>query len=159
MESTEDKSLSQNHVYIFFLKATTESVFEVPKLLLDERRRNTEGKIYGTYLGYIHGIYIYIYVEHIRNIHEYLWDKIIRNTSAAFGGRPIGSVFLIILYHKCLWTCLIYSSYIPHINFLNMFHIFSLLCFLIHGVKSSSGHDQMTTFDTISDGSVPKPSS
>ena len=41
--------------------------------------------------------------EYVRNIHKYLWYKVIRNTGAAFGGRPIGSVFLIILYHKCLW--------------------------------------------------------
>ena len=26
-----------------------------------------------------------------------------RNTGAAFGGRPIGSVFLIILYHKAMF--------------------------------------------------------
>ena len=77
--------------------------------------RNTQGTIYGTYLGNIY-IYIYgIYTEYIRNIHKYLWYKIIRNTGAAFGGRPIGSVFLIILYHKYLWIFLIYSLYIPYI--------------------------------------------
>ena len=32
--------------------------------------------------------------------------------AAAFGGRPIGSVFLIISYHKYLWIFLIYSIYI-----------------------------------------------
>ena len=37
------------------------------------------------------------------------------NGAAAFGGRPIGSVFLIILYHKYLWIFLIYSLYIPYI--------------------------------------------
>ena len=37
------------------------------------------------------------------------------NGAAAFGGRPIGSVFLIILYHKYLWIYLIYSLYIPFI--------------------------------------------
>ena len=31
-----------------------------------------------------------IYMEYIRNIHKYLWYKIIRNTGAAFGGAPIG---------------------------------------------------------------------
>ena len=32
-----------------------------------------------------------------------------------------------------------------------MFHIFSLVCFLIYGVKSRSGHDQITTFGQIID--------
>ena len=49
--------------------------------------RNTQGKIHGTYLGNIYGIY----QECIRSIHRYLWEKIIRNTGAAFGGRPIGA--------------------------------------------------------------------
>ena len=35
-----------------------------------------------------------------------------RNTGAAFGGRTIGSVFLIIVYHKDLWIFLVYSIYI-----------------------------------------------
>ena len=30
-----------------------------------------------------------------------------------------------------------------------MFHVFSLVCFLIYGVKSRSGHDQITTFGQI----------
>ena len=36
----------------------------------------------------------------------------------------------------------IHSLYIPymHICFLDMFHVFSLVCFLIYGVKSKSGH-------------------
>ena len=63
--------------------------------------------------------------------------------AAAFGGRPIGAppkaapVFLIILYHKCLWIFLICSLYIPYIYiyFLDMFHIFSLVRFLIYGVN------------------------
>ena len=41
----------------------------------------------------------------------------IRNTGAAFGGRPIGSVFLIILYH--IINIYGYSLYIPYI-----FHIY-----------------------------------
>ena len=45
----------------------------------------------------------------------------IRNTGAAFGGRPIGSVYLIILYHKYLWIFLIYSIYISFI--LSLIHI------------------------------------
>ena len=33
--------------------------------------------------------------------------------------------------------------------FLNMFHIFSLVCFLIYGVKSRSGHDRSQSFRPI----------
>ena len=108
--------------------------------------RNTQGKIYGTYLGnrYIYGIYR----EYIRNIHKYLWYKMIRNTGAAFGGRPIGSVFLIILYHRYSWIFLISSLYIPF-RFLKYVSYISLVCFLIYGVKSRSGHDQITTFGQI----------
>ena len=75
--------------------------------------RNTQGKIHGTYLGNIYGIY----QEYIKNIHtsKYLWYKMIRNTGAAFGGRPIGLVFLIIFHHRYLWIFLIYSLYIPYI--------------------------------------------
>ena len=57
------------------------------------------------------------------------------NGAAAEGGRPIGAppkaapVFLIIVYHKYLWIFLIY------IYILNMFHIFSPVCFLIDGVN------------------------
>ena len=61
------------------------------------------------------------------------------NGAAAFGGRPIGSVFLIILCHKYLWIFLMYSLYFPYIYiyiyFLDMFHVFSLVCFLIYGVN------------------------
>ena len=63
------------------------------------------------------------------------------NGAAAEGGRPIGAppkaapVFLIILYHKYSWIFLIYSLYMPYKYFLIMFHIFSLVCFLISGVK------------------------
>ena len=73
--------------------------------------RNTQGKIYGTNLGNIYGIY----KEYIRNIDKYLWYKIIRNTRAAFGGRPLGFVFLIISYHRYLWIFLLYYLYIPYI--------------------------------------------
>ena len=73
--------------------------------------RNTQGKLHGTYLGNIYKIY----KECMRNIHSYLWYKIIRNTDPM--GRPpkAASVFLIILYHKYLWIFLIYSLYIPYI--------------------------------------------
>ena len=80
---------------------------------------------------------------------------IIRNTGAAFGGRPIGFVFLIILYHRYLWIFLIYSIYI-YIYFLDMFHVFSLVCFLVYGVKSRSGHDRSQSFGPISHRSGPK---
>ena len=74
--------------------------------------RNTQGKMYATYLGKIYMEYL---GNIVRNIHKYLWYKMIRSTGAAFGGRPIGSVFLIILYHKHVWIFLIYSLYIPYI--------------------------------------------
>ena len=32
-----------------------------------------------------------------------------------WGGRPSGSVFLILVYHEYLWIFLIYSLYIPYI--------------------------------------------
>ena len=90
--------------------------------------RNTQGKIHGTYLGNIYGIYkecitnisIDIYDITI-NIHQYIHQTHRRrlrrrpNGAAAFGGRPIGSVFLIILCHKYLWIFLIHSLYIPYI--------------------------------------------
>ena len=70
--------------------------------------RNTQGKIHGTYLGNIYGIYkecitnisIDIYDITI-NIHQYIHQTHRRrlrrrpNGAAAFGGRPIGSVCLI----------------------------------------------------------------
>ena len=43
-----------------------------------------------------------------------------------------------------------YSFYIPYyINFLAMFHKFALVCFLIYGVKSRSGHDRSQSFGPI----------
>ena len=100
---------------------------------------NTQGKIHGTYLGNIYGIY----KEYIRNIHKYLWYKIIRmymymtfiryilgisiniydikylETQAPPSAAPhwvcVSVNFLIILYHRYLWIFLIYSSYIPYI--------------------------------------------
>ena len=133
--------------------------------------------------------------------------EIMRNTGAAFGGRPIGGVFQIILYHKYLWIFLIYSLYIPyifpsyvpyifpcvflnvwsqqktnpyrkttfilfsrlyafyildiygcslniphifHLYFLDMFHMCSLVYFLIYGVKSRSGHDRSQNYSSHS---------
>ena len=37
-----------------------------------------------------------------------------------------------------------------------MFHIFALVCLLIYGVKSRSGHDRSQNFDSISHDSDPK---
>ena len=118
-------------------------------------------------------------MEYIRNIwgiyHKYLWYKIIRNTGAAFGGAPMGrppsaaaplglcSLFLLI-YLFILWIFmdipyifLIYSIYIYiYIYFLDMFHVFSLVCLLIYGVKSRSGHNRRQSFGSISHASGPK---
>ena len=104
--------------------------------------------------------YIYIYTH---NIKEWMSrNKEHRpNGAAAEGGRPIGAppkaapVFLIILYHKCLWIFLIYSLYIPYI-FPRYVPYISLVCFLIYGVKSRSGHDRSQSFGPISHVSGPK---
>ena len=69
--------------------------------------------------------------------------------------RPSGSgfsdYFTINIYGSSL-----YVPYILHIHFQKMFHIFSLVCFLIYGVKSRSGHDRSPTFVSISYDSGPK---
>ena len=59
---------------------------------------------------------------------------------------------------QILMDLLIYSLNIPYIYIysLNIFHIFSLVCFLIYGVKNSFGHEQITTFGSISHVSGPK---
>ena len=63
------------------------------------------------------------------------------NGAAEEGGGPFGvppnaaPVFLITLYHKYLWIFLVYSLYIPYVYFLNMFHMFSLVCFSFYGVN------------------------
>ena len=117
--------------------------------------RNSQGEIYGTYLGNICGIY----KEYIRNIHKYLWYKIIRNkehrgaTNGAAASRPPhwGCVrcfclfYIINIYgYSFIYTCTflhilfeysLYILYISHIYFLNIFHTFSLVCFLISGVN------------------------
>ena len=54
-----------------------------------------------------------------------------------------------------------YSLYIPyiyifHVYFLAMWSMFSLVCFLIHEVKSRSGHDRSQSFGSISHISGPK---
>ena len=98
--------------------------------------RNTQGKIHGTYLGNIYGIYkecitnisIDIYDITIK-IHQYIHQTHRRrlrrrpNGAAAFGGRPIGSVclmdilmdiygYIINIYGYISYTFLIYSIYI-----------------------------------------------
>ena len=114
--------------------------------------RNTQGKIYWTYLGNIYGIY----TEYIWNMHKYSRYKIIRKNTPNGAPPKAAPVLLIILYHKYLWIFLIYSLYIPYthifmyiyiyIYILAMFHIFSLVCFWIYGVKSRSGHDRSQSF-------------
>ena len=101
--------------------------------------RNTQWKIYGTYLGKIYGRC----KEYIRNIHEYLWYQIIRNTGAAFGGATMGrppsaAALLGLCFCQLFWSFYIidiygYSLYIPyifHIYFLAMWSMFSLVCVL-----------------------------
>ena len=111
--------------------------------------RNTQGEIYGTYLG---NIYIYgIYKECIRHTHKYLWYKMIRNTGAAFGGGPL-SLSSWLLYSINIYGYSLYVSYMFHIYFLNMF----LMCFLIYGVKHRSGHDRSQSFGPILHVSDPK---
>ena len=106
-------------------------------------------EIHGTYPGNIYGIY----TECIRNFHRYLWYKIIRNTDPM--GRPPKAAAPLGCRRRrrlCFWLfCIIniygYSLDVPymfHTYFLSMFHIFSLVCFLIYSVSSNSGHDQIT---------------
>ena len=75
------------------------------------------------------------------------------NGAAAFGGRPIGFVLFVsvhvILYIMHIYQYSLYIPYIFHIYFLNMLHIFTLVCFLIYSVNSRSGHDQITIFGQI----------
>ena len=91
--------------------------------------RNTQGKIYGTYLG---NIYIYgVYKEYIRNIHDYLWYKIIRNTDpmgrppqwgAAEGGACVSDDFISYIFKDIPYIFLyilhiyiyIFPKYVPY---------------------------------------------
>ena len=98
--------------------------------------RSTKWKIYGTYLGNMYGIY----KEYIRNIHKYLWYKIIRSTehrpNGAAAKRPPhwGRRRRRRLCVLCFWLFYIidiygyslYSPYIFPIYFLYSFHVFSL---------------------------------
>ena len=89
------------------------------------------------------------------------------NGAAAEGGRPIGgaaeggaSVFFVSahlsFYIMNIYGYSLYIPYIFHICFLDMFHVFSFVCFLLYGVKSRSGHDRSQTLGSISHASVPK---
>ena len=61
-----------------------------------------------------------------------------RQGSAAEGGRPIGSVFFVSA-HFYIMNIYGYSLYIPwnipSIHILDIFHVFSFVCFLIYGVS------------------------
>ena len=128
-----------------------------------QKLRNTQGKIHGTYLGNIYGIY----QECIRSIHRYLWEKIIRNTDPM--GRPPSVAAPLRRRRRrrlCFWWYFLidiygYSLNIPdifHICFLDVFHVFSLVCFLVYGVKRRSGHDGSQSFGSISHVSGPETS-
>ena len=56
----------------------------------------------------------------------------------------------------CISQMFMDIPYIFHIYSLNMFHILSLVCFLVYGVKSSFGHDQISTFGPLPHASGPK---
>ena len=58
----------------------------------------------------------------------------LRSVEGAFGGRPIGSVFWI-SYIINIYGYSLYIPYIFHTYFLNVFHICSLVCFLLYGIK------------------------
>ena len=102
--------------------------------------RNTQGKIYGTYLENIWGIY----EEYIRNIHKYLWYKMIRNTDP-MGRPPKAAAPLGRRRRRRLCSWLFYSidiqryslciPFIFHIYFLNMLQIFSFASFWIYRVN------------------------
>ena len=111
----------------------------------------------GTYLGNIYGIY----KACIANISIDIYDikyKIITHTDPM--GRPPKAAAPLGRRRRrrlCFWWFSLidiygYSLYIPdifHICFLDMFHVFSLVCFLIYGVKSRSGHDRSQSFGPI----------
>ena len=75
---------------------------------------------------------------------------------------PLCSLFLLI-YFFILWIFMvipqiffIYSRYIYiYIYVLNIFHVFSFVCFVIYSINSRSGHDRSQTFGSISHVSGP----
>ena len=70
-------------------------------------------------------IYIYIYMEYIRNIQGIfinIYDTEQSETQTQWGGRrrraphwKAAPAVLMILHHKSLWTFLLYSLYIPDV--------------------------------------------
>ena len=112
---------SIEQIYDLFTKSyLVLSKFMISRYCWLNKLRNTQGKIYGTYLGNIYGIY----KEYIRNIHKYLWYKMIRNISRKHRRRLrrpphwvcVSDGYIdgyLWLYHKYLWIFLIYSLYIP----------------------------------------------
>ena len=96
------------------------------------------------------------------NIHQHIHQTHRPNGVAAEGGRPIRAPpkaapvclmdilmdiygYIINIYGYISYTFFIYSIYI-YIYFLDMFHVFSLVRFLIYGVKSRSGHDRSQNY-------------
>ena len=109
---------------------------------------------YSLCIPYIFHIYIYIYIYILIMFH--LFSLVcflicgVNRRQVFIAKRRLYFVFsrlyaFYIFYHKYLWVCLIVSSYFDiyiyiYIYFPNIFHVFSLVCFLICGVKSRSGH-------------------
>ena len=83
--------------------------------------RNKQGKIHGTYLGNIYGIY----KEYIRDIHKYFWCKMIRNTDP-MGRLPKAAPVFWLFYTINIYGYSLYILYILHIYSLKMFHVFPL---------------------------------
>ena len=89
----------------------------------------------------------------IWKIHE---QKQHRRNGAAPKAAPLCSLLLLIyLFISWIFMDIPFIFFIYFIFFLNIPYIF-LVCFLIYGVKSSFGHEQMTSVGRISHASVPK---
>ena len=109
--------------------------------------RNTQGKIYGTYLGNIYGIY----KEYIRNIYKYLWHILMRNTGRRLRRRPNGAaaplglcfwLFYFINIYEYLWIL-----YIPYLYICPKYFSFIFpWVFLNYYISSRFGHDQILIF-------------
>ena len=135
MESREDKSLSQNHVFIF-----SDFTFFLFVFCWLHKLRNTQGKIHGTYLGNIYGIYkecrtnisIDIYDITI-SIHKYIHQTHRPNGAAAPLGRRrrrrlcvwwIYWWILMVISWISMDILVIHSLYIPYIFFFFSFFSF-----------------------------------
>ena len=66
------------------------------------------------------------------HVRTYSWLHKLRNTQGNRYGSNLRNIYIHI-----------------YIYILNMSHIFSLVCFLIYGVKSRSGHDRSQSFGSI----------